>query len=188
MRTGQLCEKNIMRIEVKEKGTKEFYEEVVNASSQYRSLIKNPDAKLRNTIKSFKIDLILCAVFLILLVVIGALWGFDTLTVIGIVLLVVVAIFCGAFLNNMNKAVKRYLEDQCTSVVTLDESGVELSKEGSNVIRLAWDNVAFVRVFKESVCFLSKDMTSIMLAVNIAHKQEILDYIRTSNVPVQIIE
>lgn len=37
-----------MTIEIKEKGTKEFYKEVVNVTSQYRQLLKKPEAKLKN--------------------------------------------------------------------------------------------------------------------------------------------
>ena len=39
---------NTRKIEITEKGTREYYKELVNITSQYRSLIKKPDMKLRN--------------------------------------------------------------------------------------------------------------------------------------------
>ena len=83
--------------------------------------------------------------------------------------------------------VKRLLADERTSVLTLDESGVELTKDGGNTVRLAWDNVAFVRSFDESVCFLAKDTAGFVIGVNGSHRQEILDYLKTEETPVKVI-
>jgi hypothetical protein len=87
----------------------------------------------------------------------------------------------------MNKAVKEYMNDDRPSVVTLDDNGVEIEKKDSQAIRLAWDNVAFVRVFNESTCFFSKDLNGIVLAVNNKYKNELLDYIKDNNIQVLVV-
>lgn len=176
-----------MTIEIKEKGTKEFYEEVVNVTSQYKKLINNPGMNLRNNFRSLRQYIVVCAFFLIALIVMGIMWGMDTMSVVGIVLMVIVIALCGFLLFNMRSMVGKYLADERTSVVTLDENGVELEKEGSQVVRLAWDSVAFVRVFKESVCFVSKDVAGLVLAINKGYQQQILDYLRTNEQSVKVI-
>ena len=88
----------------------------------------------------------------------------------------------------MKKMVDGYIADDRPSVVTLDENGVEIEKTGSQAIRLAWDNVAFVRSFIESTCFFSKDLSGIVLSVNNDHKKEIMDYIKSNNIDVKVVK
>ena len=177
-----------MRIEVKEKASKEFYEEVVNAMTQYRKLLKNPAAKLTNNFKTYRTSLLVLGVLFVLDLVMGFMWTFDTLTTVSLVVVALAALLCFVYLNNMNKLVNNYLSDTRTSVVTLDENGVELNKTGSQVVRLGWDNVAFVRAFKESTCFVAKDLAGLVIAVNNLHKDELLGYIRDNNIDVRVVE
>lgn len=44
-----------MRIEIKDKGTKEFYKEVVSVMAQYPQLIRKPQMKYRDAFKSYRI-------------------------------------------------------------------------------------------------------------------------------------
>ena len=76
-----------MTIEIREKGSKDFYEETVNVISQYRGLIKKPEMKLRDRFKTLKIYIILCAALVVMLALMGIFWGMDTLTLVGIVFL-----------------------------------------------------------------------------------------------------
>ena len=83
--------------------------------------------------------------------------------------------------------VNRYLADQSTSILTLDENGVELDKGGSGTVRLAWENVAFVRAFDESVVFFAKDVMGLVMGINRGHMQEILGYLKDSGTSVTVI-
>ena len=148
---------------------------------------KKPDMKLRNQFRLLKLYIIICAVFLAALVLMGAFWGVDTMMIVGIVLMVIVIAFCWAFLKNMNLMVNRYLADQSMSILTLDDAGIELNKEGAQLIRLAWDNVAFVRVFQESVCFFAKGVRGLVIGVNRSREQEVLEYLSSNKINVRII-
>lgn len=43
-----------MRIEIKDKGTKEFYKEVVSVMIQYPQLIRKPHMKYQDAFKSYR--------------------------------------------------------------------------------------------------------------------------------------
>ena len=176
-----------MRIEIKEKGTPEFYKEVVDVSAQYLRLIKKPESKLKDTFKMLKGYIVLCAVFLALVLITGFAWGLDALTlVVAVVLLAALAVSI-LQLHRMNKMVKSLMDDPHTSVFTLDEDGIELDKEQAELIRVSWSNVAFARIFSESICFFAKGGRGLVLAVNKGRVQEILEYIREHQVDVRII-
>ncbi|MBP5225733.1 MAG: hypothetical protein J6Z38_09190 [Lachnospiraceae bacterium] len=176
-----------MVIEIREKGSEAFYTETMNATYQYRDLLKDPERKLRNIYKQLLIYLILCTVFAVLLIVFGILWGFDALMIVAASMMVILLIFCIRYYYAMIVLKNRMRDDRRTSIVTLDESGVELNKEDQQVVRIGWENVAFVRAFDEAVCFFAKDVAGFVIAVTKEHRDKIFGYIRESQPEVRLI-
>ena len=176
-----------MTIEVKEKGTRQFYKEVVNILTQYRQLLYKPEDKLKDNFTRY-IFLTIAMVLICLMSLYGGITGSFTVTKI------LTAVFAGVasaatavILFRMKKTVDGYLADDRPSVVTLDENGVEIEKTGSQAVRLAWDNVAFVRSFAESTSFFSKDLSGIVLSVTNDHRKEIMEYIKSNNIDVKVV-
>ena len=156
----------IMTIEINTKGTESFYREVVSVIAQYQNLLKEPSKKYKDVFKTYRnMGLCLAALF-VLMLIIGITSGFSALTIVALVVL------------------KNYLAEGGDSVLTLDENGVEIGKENSQTVRLAWDNVAFVRKFEEAICFFSKEVTRIVIAVPAEHEQEIYDYMDDNSIDV----
>ena len=176
-----------MRIEIKEKGTPAFYKEIVCALAQYMLIIKKPERKLKDSFKMLKTYVGLCDVFLVLASAMGIFYGMDALTILSIVVLLAAIILSMMQLNRLNQLYRSLQEDTHLSILTLDEEGVELNKEASQLVRLAWDNVAFLRVFDESLCFFGKDARGMVIAVNRNHEKQILDYISDNGIDVKII-
>lgn len=176
-----------MTIVIKEKGTKEFYKEVVNVTSQYRQLLKKPEAKLNDNFKSYVIMMAAMAILFATQLVNGISNGFSAL--IGAALAASFMAFVVLFIyrRNMNKMVDAYLSDDRASTVTLDENGVELNKDGSQIIRVGWDEVALVRSFKESTCFIAKNVSGLVIAVTNLYKDDIMKYLEDNNVDVRIV-
>ena len=177
-----------MTIEIKEKGTREFYKEVVNVISQYRQLLYRPEDKLKDNFKK-SIFLTVAMALICLLSLYGGITGsFTVLKILAIVFAAFAAVATALVLIRMYKMVDAYLADDRPSVVNIDENGIELEKTGAQAVRLAWDNVAFVRSFAESTCFFSKDMSGIVLAVINDYKKELLDYIKDNNIDVKVVD
>ena len=155
-----------MTIEVKEKGSRQFYKEVVNILTQYRQLLYRPEDKLRDNFTRY----ILLTIAMVLICAMSIYGGinssFNAMKILTAVFAGVAAAATAVILVRMNKTVDDYLADDRPSVVTLDENGVEIEKTGAQAVRLAWDNVAFVRTFVESTSFFSKDLSGIVLSVD----------------------
>ena len=176
-----------MTIEIKEKGTKQFYKEVVNVTTQYRQLLYKPDDKLKDNFGHYIFIIVAMAILFVISLIGGIKGSFNTMTILIMLFSGLSVIATILVLLRMNKMVDAYLADDRPSVVTLDENGVEIEKTGSQAVRLAWDNVAFVRVFNESTCFFSKDLSGIVLSVTNDYKQEILDYLKSSGLDIKVI-
>lgn len=177
-----------MTIEVKEKGSKEFYKEVVNVISQYRQFMKKPEAKLNDNFKSYAIMMAAMAILFVSQLLHGFIDGFDALTGAALAASFMAFIVLFIYRSNMKKMVDAYLNDDKISTVTLDENGVELNKGGSQIIRVGWDEVALVRSFKESTCFIAKNLTGLVIAVTNTYKNDIMKYLKDNSVDVRIVE
>lgn len=177
-----------MRIEINEPGSEAFYRETVNAVSQYRALLKKPTRKLKDYFKTMRVNAAVCLALLALLAALTALDGADTLRLAAIVLLAVELLLCGAYLFSLNKLFKALLNDRRPSVLTLDGEGVELDKAGAQRVRASWENIAFVRVFRESVCFFTKDSSGFVLSVARRYEREVLAYLREQRSDVTLME
>jgi len=177
-----------MQITITENGSREFYTEVVNITTQYRPLLAKPDRRLRNNVGSMRTSFILSIVAFLLFAFLGVTYGFDMLNSVMMSLMVITGAISIFSYVRLKKLVDQFLEDDRRSVVTLDEDGVEINKGDSQVVRLAWKTVAFVRAFKESVAFVSNDLTGLVLAVDKKYKDDILGYIRENNVDVTVID
>ncbi len=177
-----------MRIEISEKGSEAFYREVVNISAQYRSILKNHHHKLKDYFKQFTVLLILGAVFFALLVLMAVFWGIDPWGYAIIAALSITAAMCAVYLHLLNKMLRAMLADSRLSVISFDDTGVELNKGGSQIVKLGWDNIAVVRVYKESLTFVSGDHTGIVISAAKQYANEILTWVRAAQPSVEVIE
>jgi hypothetical protein len=177
-----------MTIEVKEKGTRAFYKEVVNVMTQYRQLLYKPEDMLKNSFTRYTMLAAAMALIFLMSLYGGIRGSFSAMSILTIAFSGIAAVATCAILIRLNRMVNAYLADDRQSVVTLDENGVEIAKTGAQAVRLAWDNVAFVRTFVESTCFFSKDLSGIVLAVDNDYRKEIMDYIKNNNIDVQVVK
>ena len=176
-----------MTIEVKEKGSRQFYKEFVNILTQYRQLLYRPEDKLKDNFTRY-IFLTIAMVLICLMSLYGGITGSFTVTkILTAVFAGVAAAATAVNIFRMKKMVDGYLADDRPSIVTLDENGVKKEKTGSQAVRLAWDNVAFVRSFVESTSFFSKDLSGIVLSVTNDYRKEIMEYIKSNNIDVKVV-
>ena len=163
-----------MQITINEKKSDQFANEIVNVFYQNRGLVKNPEAKLKNSLGELKTYIAIGAVLFLLMGGMAILWGAEALTIIAMVLMVLIIAISLRLYFRLSGMAKVITSDPRSSVLTVDETGLTLARDGSEGQTLPWENVAFVRCFAESVCALPNDQKGYILAVPIAHKDEVL--------------
>lgn len=167
-----------MVIKIDHKGSEAFYKEVVNIVAQYRGLLKRPERKVEDLFKTYSLLAIACAIFFVLLGAMAIFWGADSMTNVLMVLMAVLFVILIVYLSTLKKLKRSMMEDGRSSIITIDENGVELNKEDSQVVKLAWNNVAFARVFNESICFVSRDVSGLIIAMERVWENEVIPYLR----------
>lgn len=177
-----------MTIEILEKGSESFYKETINAAAQYRYLLKNHHYKLKDYFKQYKRLLITCIVLVLILALMIYFWGSDPFTISGVIVLIFAAALCVIYLFNLNRALKTYMADPRSSVLTLDDKGVELNKGDEQILRFSWDNVVFVRIFQDSIGFISDVRSGILIMVSRDYEKDILAWLSENQPGLDIAE
>ena len=111
-----------MTIEINENGSEAFYKETVNAAAQYAYILKNHGYSLKDYFKQYKNLLIISGIFVVILAVMGTLWGMDSFMIVALALLLIASLLAGAYLLRLTKLVKAMMAGKHRSVLTLDES------------------------------------------------------------------
>ncbi|MBR0139132.1 MAG: hypothetical protein IJM17_02455 [Firmicutes bacterium] len=177
-----------MNIEINEKGSEAFYRQTVSVTGQYRTLIKKPTAKYKDQEKVMKRNIAVCAVMAALMLMIIVNRGLEPLAAMALGLMVFDVVICAAFLKNLKTISKRLMDEQQPEVLTMDEVGVSLNRRDGRVLRVAWDSLAFVRVFSECVCFFSSDAAGFVLSVDKRYKDQILSWLAAEKPQVTVID
>ena len=177
-----------MKLEIREKGTPAFYREVVCIMVQYGRFLKKPGRKVIDSFRQLTTYMAICALFLVLLVVMGIAWGMDALTIVAIFVMVAAMTISGIQLFRLQKLTQTLLEDPRSSLFTFDQQGVEINKEDTQILRVSWDNVAFVRVFPQSVCIFAKSIRGPLFALPRKLRPQVLGFLREKAINVQVIE
>ena len=132
--------------------------------------------------------MIFCGIVLAVLVVMTIAWGASALMITALVLLSVVILLSFALWFKLDRVRRMYLADKRPSILELDENGVTMKRENSDSVQMSWNNVAFIRVFNECVCFFAKEGSGFVICVNKIHKDEIFAYLQEHQIHVQGIE
>lgn len=166
-----------MRIEMEGRGSDSFYKEVINVASEYRNIINKPESPLTDTFVQMRRNIIICAVLSVFLGGLTVMYGGSTLSVVALVLNAVLIVFSVARLIGMNRSLAEMRSDNRKTALILDENGVAVEKDGTETVRIAWDNVAFVKKFPESIGFFASAGAGVITA-NRRYEKEILKFMK----------
>ncbi len=162
--------------------------ELINISSSYRDLKKNPEAKLKDYIRESLVLSIIAFVLLVILIVTHFISS-SVLNTVGMVLAAVCLVFGIMFHILLRSRISAYVRSVSSDPkkIVLDENGIEMVDEGVQKISLDWKNVYMVRAFEHLVVFLSNDVSGISIISSIDHKDEIFGYIKENHINVKTV-
>lgn len=173
-------------ITIRERGSEAFYRETVNVLSQYRALLKRPEKKLADNFRTLRIYSILCDILFVLFVLLAIRKGLDGGRLAALILLFFASVLASVYRTNLNRMARK-LESHSVSVLTLDTQGVELDHKEVQTVRLAWNNIAFIRVFTESIAVLSKDGAGLVISIDRRYENEVIPWLRENRPDIRML-
>ena len=163
--------------------------EIFNIMSMYATLRNNPEAKVKDLIKSSKFFLILSIAGMAIVGILIVLKGFDIPNTVMLAIWVMFFLLLLTFNITANKRVKELIANFSgkESDIILDEEGIEIQSDLQNV-RIQWKNVANARAFDHIVCVFSKDASGLSIIATIRYKDGIFGFIRDNKIDIPVVD
>lgn len=170
-----------MEIRINDSGSKDYYGEVLAVMSNYGKLVKNPRQKIRGLHKQ---AMMLTGIALVFLLVFSILYAMDMSYTLYfyIIIIFAVALVLGIIYNILiNRRISQLKNPGADKRLVIENDHVELSID-SEKTRLLMSEIQYILINNYSIAFLPQNINSKMIAVNVAHKNEILNSINEKNI------
>lgn len=170
-----------MEIRINDSGSKDYYGEVLAVMSNYGKLVKNPRQKIRGLHKQ---AMMLTGIALVFLLVFSILYAMDMSYTLYfyIIIIFAVALVLGIIYNILiNRRISQLKNPGADKRLVIENDHVELSIDGEKT-RLLMSEIQYILINNYSIAFLPQNINSKMIAVNVAHKNEILNSINEKNI------
>ena len=168
-----------MKIEIKEKPTKSFYDELLYIQTNYKKIINKPNKRVRKLTTS-----ILCYSLIALLSTLFSLHCYKQFRygnefkyiAFFFSVLYIFSLFYFIIVKRRLKQIIDYSK-KTKSSLEIDHHNISLVKKESTV-SITWDSLKNIVINKYSVLFLPKDIASTYIAINTEYKEEILKIVK----------
>lgn len=170
-----------MEIRINDSGSKDYYGEVLAVMSNYGKLVKNPRQKIRGLHKQ---AMMLTGIALVFLLVFSILYAMDMSYTLYfyIIIIFAVALVLGIIYNILiNRRISQLKNPGADKRLVIENDHVELSID-SEKTRLLISEIQYILINNYSISFLPQNINSKMIAVDVAHKNEILNSINEKNI------
>lgn len=173
-------------IKITDNTSKDYLNEIINILMQIRKFQSRPRAKLLPIYQFSRIMIIIGTPFLILFLTLG-IKDRSTIFMMLSTLLAVCLLIMGIVLNSLGKLRKNIICDSGESALTIDSDGVEFRSLNRQTVRLDRSQIAYVRVFKHSVCFVPRNLTGFLINTDKSYADEIIQAVKAETPDIEII-
>lgn len=170
-----------MEIRIGNVESKDYYGEVLAVMSSYGKLVKNPRQKIRGLHKQ---AMMLTGIALVFLVVFSILYAMDMSYTLYfyIVIIFAVALVLGIIYNILiNRRISQLKNPGADKRLVIEKDYVEMSIDGEKS-RLLMSEIRYVLINNYSIAFLPQNVNSKMIAIDVAHKNEIINSINEKDI------
>ena len=154
-----------MKIEVKKRGSKEFYDEMLYVISYCKKFIKKPNQKAwryTNYLYMFMvISVIMCGIF-VAMYLLDNKWYNMVMT--GAFLLAF--FFTLILLVTVKKRIKMYMDDNSDKIIEITKECIDYSSDTMN-LKMNKEDISYIVINKYSICILPKELNK--YAISISH-------------------
>ncbi len=163
---------DIMKIEVKERGSKEFYDEFLAVMQNYNNLIKKPQKKVSNQSVSI-LKLGIYAFITLTVYILIHLFGDLKMETYIIILFAIIFLIVIILYGMVQSKIKRLQSYKGTITIDFSKEGITYYSEKENY-KLNWDDIKYIVINHYSICFLPKESMKILIGINIEYQKEVL--------------
>ncbi len=168
-----------MKLEIKEKPTKNFYNEILYVQTNYKKILKNPSKKVKKLTTSILLYLLTALVAILISLYFYMQDKPHNIFQYYAFFFLILFIFAFFYLLLVNRRLNQLVDysKKNQSTISIDNNNISLIKDKSTV-SITWDSLQSIVINKYSIIFLPKDISSLYIAINTEYKEEILKVIK----------
>ncbi|MBR5340600.1 MAG: hypothetical protein IK151_01595 [Erysipelotrichaceae bacterium] len=160
-----------MKIEIKERGSREYYDELLYVSARRKEIQKNPHKKIESFTGYMTRYNLLAAGSIVFMIVCAFVFNNVIFLFMGITAFILLIIGLIS-MRNGKKGIEQFLEEKGTKLITIDENGLEFVDNEKNII-MKWDDILNVIVNNYSICFFPQILSNTIISLTKDHLEEI---------------
>jgi len=161
-----------MKIEVKTRGSKEFYDEMLFVITYCKKYLKNPKTKAWQYTKYMylfmAISVIMCAAFIALYVMDN-----DWYSLVMIGAFILMFFFTLILLVTVKKRIKMYMDDKSDKTIDVTEEYISYASDTMS-LKMNKDDIGVIVINKYSICILPKQLNSYAISISMDYIDEFL--------------
>lgn len=165
-----------MKLEIENRESKYFYDEVYFIVNNINKFIKRPKKKtyyLTKYLIFFDIYLIIASLMFILFLFMTK----DTFYLVLIFLFIAASIFVFRIYKNTVKRIVMNMLEPGTKYINIDEEKIQF-EDDKKILKVKWDNVSSIIINRASICILPKTLSDAIVTIGMDYKEELLKYLK----------
>lgn len=161
-----------MKLEINKRGNKEYYDEFLYLTFNYKKIRNNPHKKIKRLTMSgysyFGISFIL-SLLLFILYILKKDNLYLYLTVFFLILMIISVFYIMMILTKIKKS--RNIEG--TNIFEITNSFIRIESSGKE-LKLNWDEIKYIIFGKNTISFIPNNISKPFITTNIMYKEEII--------------
>lgn len=165
-----------MRIDIKEVGSKDFYEEIVYLSLVRRNIINGKDFKLYKVSEHYRKYILFTGASILMMFIFYLLFKNGAFLIHAGMMMLLLA-YEIVSLNNSNKYVNELMSENVNKYVDINEEGINYN-DGKKNIKLDWNDLKAVIFGKYSISFFPIRETDYIISLDNKYKDTVSDCLK----------
>ena len=168
-----------MKIECKDRGTKEFYDEILFLSMKRKDFLNNPKMKMLGISKYYK-SYMLLAIFSIILMLVFYYIFEENIFLIFLGMMVLLLVYCLLSYRKMMVYVNQMLSTENATSVDINEDGINFHDDKKDIF-LKWNDIHSIIKAKHSISFLPKNVMDYIISIRDKYTDEVLTALKEND-------
>lgn len=166
-----------MKIEIKERGCNNFYDEFLFVLFNYKKIVKNPQKKVKRISQSSICYLIVSLVILALFTILYLNEKSYKTYLLIIYLFSFLSVFSIIYYLIIKKRINTLKNVKGTIIIEFNDNEIKYISN-DNKYEIKWDNIKYIIINNYSICFIPKKINNILIGIDKKYIKEVRDAVK----------
>ena len=166
-----------MKLEFKERGAKEFYDEFLYILTKYPKLIRKPKTKVKPISREAFILELISVIFFIAFVILYLIDRDYKPFLYVVILFAMLTVLSFLYRFMIKGRIDKLKNDNGTITVDFGKDTIKYSN-GNEKYDVNWEDIKYIIINKYSICFMHKTIKNVLIAISTDYVEDVMKVIK----------